>query len=359
MDSRRTEFEPSALRWKRRARTVPAMLAITAAGILLCPILALVAATADVARRRYRLPTVRLLIFFLQYAINDSAEILLAPIYWLLAGFGRTLSHPRSVRRHERLQAWSLEVLARRAERYLGLRLEIGPESSAVLRPGPVIVMCRHVNLVDASLPTLLYQRLGYRTRGVIMAELLADPGFDLIYGRTGSVFIPRDNGSHSREMLGRVGDGLDETSAVVIFPEGRLFRPDRLERALARLSAGNPDRAARLAGLRHVLPPRPGGVLALLEFVPGADVVVIAHTGLDRFATFRELACVVPLREPIRVVAWRVPAADIPKDDPGRTAWLDEQWIRVDAWIESERRWDGEPVARSRYRGRDGSAAS
>ncbi|MEP6665583.1 MAG: hypothetical protein ABJA81_03950, partial [Nocardioidaceae bacterium] len=28
-----------------------------------------------------------------------------------------------------------------------------------------------------------LYHRLGYRTRGVIMAELLADPGFDLIYG--------------------------------------------------------------------------------------------------------------------------------------------------------------------------------
>jgi len=26
--------------------------------------------------------------------------------------------------------------------------------------PGPVIVICRHVSIVDASLPTLLYQQL-------------------------------------------------------------------------------------------------------------------------------------------------------------------------------------------------------
>jgi len=36
----------------------------------------------------------------------------------------------------------------------------------AALAPGPVTVLCRLVNIVDASLSTLLYQRLGYRTRG-------------------------------------------------------------------------------------------------------------------------------------------------------------------------------------------------
>lgn len=334
MDSRRTPFEPAASRWKRRARTVPAMLFLTAAGIVLFPVLVVVAAAADVARRRYRLPTLRLLIFFSQYAINDSAEILLAPVYWVLGGFGRRLGHPRSMRRHERLQSWSLEVLARRAEKYLGLGVDIDPESSAALRPGPVIAMCRHVHFVDASLPTLLYQRLGYRTRGVIMAELLADPGFDLIYSRTGSVFIPRGDGPLARELLSKIGDGMDGSSAVVIFPEGRLFREDRLERALARLNANPSERTARLAGLRHVLPPRPGGVLALLESMPDTDVVIIAHTGLDQFPTFADLARCVPLRDPIRVVAWRVPAADIPNDVLGRAAWLDEQWLRVDTWI-------------------------
>jgi Acyltransferase len=164
-------------------------------------------------------------------------------------------SQPTSIARHERLQRWSVDVLARRAERLLGLRLEIDPDSAAALIPGPVVVLCRHVSIVDASLPTLLYQRLGYRTRGVIMAELLADPGFDLIYTRTGSVFIPRDNGPEAIAMVRGLGQSVDSTTAVVIFPEGRLFRPDHLERAKARLALENPERATRLDSLRHVMP--------------------------------------------------------------------------------------------------------
>ena len=193
-------------------------------------------------------------------------------------------------------------VGARRAERLLGLRLDVDPASTAALTPGPVIVLCRHVNLVDASLATLLYQRLGYRSRGVIMAELLADPDFDLIYTRTGSVFIPRDNGPETIAMIRELGRNADPTTAVVIFPEGRLFRPDRLKRSQARLALENTERAERLASLTHVLPPRPGGVLTLLDTIP-ADVVVIAHSGLDQYPSFTELAKAVPLREPIRVI--------------------------------------------------------
>jgi 1-acyl-sn-glycerol-3-phosphate acyltransferase len=251
-----------------------------------------------------------------------------------LAGFGTRLDGAASIRRHERLQRWSIDLLARRAERLLGLRLEIDRESLAALTPGPVIALCRHVNIVDASLPTLLYQRLGYRSRGVIMAELLADPGFDLIYGRTGSVFISRDNGPEALAMLDHLGKGVDDTTAVVIFPEGRLFRADRLERSMARLAEQNPARAERLAPLHHLLPPRPGGVLALLASIPAADVVVIAHAGLDRFGSFKELVKAVPLRDPIRVAAWRVPLAEIPAGNLERIQWLDEQWLRVDDWV-------------------------
>ena len=324
-----TAAEPFASRWKRRARTIPLMLAATVVGVLVSPVIVAAAAIVDVAKGRLRLPTVRVFLFLLQYGINDSIEILLAPIYWMLAGFGTRLDQPRSIARHDRLQHWSIDVLARRAERLLGLRLNIDKVSLAALTPGPVIVLCRHVNIVDASLPTLLYQRLGYRSRGVIMAELLADPGFDLIYARTGSVFIPRDNGPEAIAEVRTLGQRLDSTTAVVIFPEGRLFRPDRLERAKARLALENPERAARLESLSHVLPPRPGGVLALLDSIP-ADVVVIAHTGLDAFASFTELAKAVPLRAPIQITAWRVPVAQIPTGAANRIAWLDEQWVLV-----------------------------
>ncbi len=224
--------------------------------------------------------------------------------------------------------------MARRAERLLGLRLDLETGVNDALIPGPVIVVCRHVNIVDASLPALLYQRLGYRTRGVIMAELLADPGFDLLYRRTGSVFIPRDDGPEARRMLHRLQHGIDASTAVVIFPEGRLFRPELLVRFLTKIADTSPERAERLSPLRHVLPPRPGGVLELLDTLPNADVVVVAHAGLDRFGSFGELARSVPLHDAIKVTAWRIPAADIPIDANDRITWLDEQWLRVDQWV-------------------------
>jgi 1-acyl-sn-glycerol-3-phosphate acyltransferase len=328
-----TFAEPFASRWKRRARTIPLMLAATVVGVLTSPAILAAAVVVDLAKRRFRLPTVRVALFLLQYGVNDSVEILLAPAYWMAAAFGTRLDQPASVARHERLQRWSVDVLAHRAEQLLGLRLDVDPDSTALLTPGPVIVLCRHVNIVDASLPTLLYQRLGYRTRGVIMAELLADPGFDLIYTRTGSVFIPRDNGPEAIAMIRKLGQTIDSTTAVVIFPEGRLFRPDRLDRAVTRLALENPGRAARLASLRHVLPPRPGGVLALLDTIP-ADVIVVAHTGLDQYASFTDLAKAVPLRKPVRVTAWRVARDQIPDGDAERIAWLDEQWLLVDEWV-------------------------
>ena len=184
----------------------------------------------------------------MQYAVNDSVEILFAGPLWVVAGFGRRLRQPASVRRHERLQAWSLDVLARRAERLLGLRVAVDASTLDVLTPGPVIVLCRHVNLVDASLPSLMYRRLGMRSRGVIMAELLADPGFDLIYGRTGSVFVARDNGAEARLLIQSLADGVDATTAVIIFPEGRLFRDEIRHRLLLRLAETSPERSARLS---------------------------------------------------------------------------------------------------------------
>lgn len=338
MDGRSAgSVEPFAVRWKRRSQTIPMMLAATAALTMMSPVILLAAAIADLTRRRRRFPTVRLALFAMQYVLNDSTEILLAPVLWLVAGFGTRLDRPASIGRHQRLQAWSISVLARRAERLLGVRLELDAAAIDALTPGPVVVLCRHVNIIDASIPTLLYQRLGHHTRGVIMAELLADPGFDLIYRRTGSVFIPRDNGPEAVALLQHLRKGIDESTAVVIFPEGRLFRTDLRVRFLAKIGGTDPDRARRLEPLRHVLPPRPGGVLALLDAIPSADVVVIAHAGLDEFDNFLNLTRAAPLARPITVTAWRTPASDIPHEPHARIAWLDDQWLRVDSWIDRQ----------------------
>ena len=281
--------EPFASRWKRRAVTIPIMLAATSLGVLTLPITVVLAVAADVVRLRCRLPTVRVLLFLVQFGLNDSAEILLAPFYWVLAGFGTRLDSRPSVDRHQRLQTWSLTNLAGRADRLLGLRIKIDDDGRAALATGPAIVLCRHVNIVDASLPALLCQRLGYRTRSVIMAELLADPGFDLLYGRTGSVFIARDNGPEAQAMINGLVQGAGPDTVPVIFPEGKLFRPERLPRSLGRLCDRGPARAQMFAGLRNVLPPRPGGFLALVDALPAVDVVAWSPTpGSIRFRRSR-----------------------------------------------------------------------
>jgi 1-acyl-sn-glycerol-3-phosphate acyltransferase len=312
------------------------MLGATAAAILLSPVIVVGALVYDLLRIRIHLPTLRLFLFVVQYLINDSTEIFLCGLYWLAAGFGTHLDSEASIRRHERTQRWSIDVMARRADQFLGLKIDMDAEGLAALdEPGPVIVLCRHVNVVDSSLPALLYQERGYRVRSVMMAELLADPGFDLLYGRLGSVFVARDNGPQARRAVASLqGDG-DPQTAMVIFPEGRLFRTELLRRYLDKLAQSDAARSQRLHGLRHVLPPRPGGVNALLDANPGIDVVVIAHVGLDPYPTFMELARSAPLTAPLRVTAWRFPRAVIPEGKDERVAWLDDIWCRVDDWVD------------------------
>jgi 1-acyl-sn-glycerol-3-phosphate acyltransferase len=317
------------------------MLWVTACAFAFAPIIAPVLVAADLVRGRVRLPRLRLYGVALQYLFNDSVEIVLAPALWIAAGFGTRIGSRGSQRRHARVQRWSIDVLARRAEQLLGIRVEVA--GAEALRPAPAIVLSRHVSLADASLPVLLYgPEVGYDARGVIMAEMLSDPGFDLLYGRLGSVFINRDRGSEAQQAIRRLGEGLDDRSVAVICPEGRLFRPDALERALGRLEQSDPVRAERLGGLRHVLPPRPGGVLSLLDGAPDADVVVIAHAGFETTPSIAELSRQAPLDQAIQVAVWRVPRAQIPDDPDGRVKWLDEEWLRLDQWVETQLHGNG-----------------
>ena len=322
--------------WRRRRRTIPIMLGATGVAIAFAPFIVLFAAISDVTQGRRRFPAVRTFLFVLQYGVNDSIEILLAPVLWAVAGVGTRLHGETSIARHQRLQRWSLRVLIRRAERLLGLRIAVDAASAFALLPAPAIVVCRHVSLFDASLPSALYLSSGVDVRSVIMAELLADPGFDLLYGRLGSVFIPRDNGPDARAQVAHFGRGIGGSSVAVIFPEGRLFRSDIAKRSLLSIAKTDAARAERLQNLRHVLPPRPGGFAALLEACPTLDVVVISHTGLEKYGAFRDLVRDVPLTSPITVRASRYPRREIPADAVGAARWLDNTWLEMDEWIDT-----------------------
>jgi 1-acyl-sn-glycerol-3-phosphate acyltransferase len=315
------------------------MLGATAAAFVAAPLAVIAFAMADLAKGRAKLPRVRVFLFVLQYGINDSVEILLSPVLWLIAGCGRRLDGAASIARHQRLQRWSLLVLARRAEALLGLRLDVDATQLRAFDNAPFIIISRHVSLFDASLPSLVTAQAGIDVRGVIMAELLADPGFDLLYGRLGSVFIPRENGPESRALIERIGTSLTGSTAIALFPEGRLFRPELLARIMTSLATKDPDRATRLASLQHSLPPRPGGFLSLLAAAPEVDVVTVNHRGLEPFARVADLIRDVPLSEPIAVEIRRTNRTDIPTDFVGQMLWLDAEWVRMDAWVDEAAR--------------------
>lgn len=325
------------------------MLGATALASLLAPVAIPALAVADLVRLRTSLPSVRVFLFALQYLINDSVEILAAGPYWVLAGFGTRLRSPASVERHQRLQQWSLDLLERRAEQLLGLRIDLSDEDHASLvgENGlrPVIVISRHVSLFDAALPGLVTHRAGFTARGIIMAELLADPGFDLLYARLGSVFIPRNDGQSARKAIARMVDGAGRNTAYILFPEGRLFRPDALARSIERLSVSDPERAKRLGDLSSVLPPRPGGLLTLLEALPEADVVVVDHRGLDGHQRLADFIRSAPVDRPITVAVRRIPRSEIPSEPNAQTRWLDDLWLGLDRDLRrTGREWPGQP---------------
>ena len=85
------------------------------------------------------------------------------------------------------------------------------------------------------------------------------------------------------------------------------------------------------MAGLRHLLPPRPAGTSALVEGAADADVVLAWHTGFDGLDTFggilRQLSRPLPT---VRFVARRVLRSDVPSAERFGE-WLDEQWLRMD----------------------------
>ena len=120
-----------------------------------------------------------------------------------------------------------------------------------------------------------------------------------------------------------------------MIFPEGTRANDGKRRRALDKIGQRTPERAAHLAGLRRLLPPRPAGSAALLEGAPHADVILAWHTGFDGLDTFvgmmSKLSKPLP---PVRFVMRRVPRSEVPSGE-AFVEWLDQRWIEMDALVD------------------------
>ena len=330
--------KPLPPRWMRRMVLAPAMIGVTVTLLFTLPVWLLVAAAASPLFPG-RLWALRVLWVVIVWLVLESACLMALFGLWLASGFGVLTRTPPFQRVHYRLVGGYLWVFHRAATRVLGLRVEVeGPVPDEYLGR-PLLVFCRHAGPGDSFL--LLHALVNWYAREpriVLAAALQWDPAIDVVLNRLPNRFLST-GGPAVEQQIGALATALDGDDAFVIFPEGGNFTERRRAAGIARLRARGLEEAARRSeAMRHVLPPQPGGVAAALTAAPEADVVWVAHAGLDHVFTVADLWRELPLDSVVRMRWWRVPAGEVPHGFEAQVQWLYAWWERIDAWIDATR---------------------
>ena len=279
--------------------------------------------------------------------VGLTCEALLLAVllgFWFASGFGLRIRRPYWEGLHYDLVQGVMWVLFREARRVLALRIETdGPTPDA--HPGtPLLVCCRHAGPGDSFILIHALMHWYSREPRVVLKDTLAwDPVISVLLSRIPARFISPNpgRGEDLESQIATLATGLDEDDAFVIFPEGGNFTPERRQRAIDRLRKLGMERMARRAeAMTTVLAPRPGGLLAALDAAPEADVVLVAHTGLDHMLTVADVWRELPMDKRIVMRWWQVPSEEIPEGREARIEWLFSWWEEVDAWIRS---WDAD----------------
>ena len=321
---------------RRRLFTITRDLGILILITLLAPILLGSVLLIDVTRwivTRRPFMGVRALAFLWVFLAAEMVGVMWLAAQWVGAGFG--VSSRRMTASAWQVQTWWARTLFTAVERLFSLDVVV--EDLGIVRPGPIIALFRHASIIDNLLPaTLLSDQAGLRMRWIIKRELLSIPALDVGGKRLPNYFVDRSADDPSVELrrIQALAADLGEDEGVLIYPEGTRFTTAKQARAITRLSDSDPDLADRARRLRHVLPPRTGGVLALLD--SGADVVVCAHEGLGGFASVADIWSGALMGRVVRVRFWRTPADEIPTGREDRISWLYDQWEQADDWIAS-----------------------
>jgi 1-acyl-sn-glycerol-3-phosphate acyltransferase len=325
----------------RRTVMAPGAIVLTAALWLTLPVWLLVAAAFS-PRLPGRWRALRLLWIVVLYATMESLLLLVMLGYWLASGFGRRVRTPYWEGLHYDLVGGVMWIFFREARRVLNLDVVTEGPTPDVLPGHPLLVCCRHAGPGDSF--TLIYALTDWYAREprVVLKDTLQwDPAIDVLLHRIPARFIspnPRD-GEDLETQIRALATGLDDDDAFVIFPEGGNFSAQRRDRAIARLRKLGLDKMAdRAEAMTHVLAPRPGGFLAALEAAPEADVVMVAHTGMDHVLTVGDVWRELPMDKQIVMRWWRVPRAEIPADRDAQIDWLFGWWERIDQWVEENR---------------------
>ncbi len=337
-------------RYVRRSLTVPGWILAFLACLVLAPFVLPILAIIDIARKS-DFVLVRMATWGICYFAFEVYALIVALLQWLGSGFGLN---------QRLLGNWSFAIqlswinaLAAIAFRLFGVRISVeGLERVEALAGRPILLLLRHASMADVALAIMTLQRpTRYRLRYVLKEELLWDPSMDIVGNRLLNWFVRR-KGKNRDQEIERVADlanGLGPYEGVLLYPEGTRFTPTRQARALASIEKhGNLERLERARQYVHVLPPRPGGTISVIERIreqgTPATVVIGAHTGFEGAARLKEILGGDLHYRDVLLRYWTVPLEDLPESTEGLEHWLFDQWSEVDRFVDQH-----EPATRVR----------
>ena len=338
----------------RRLVLAPLVVVIGIAVIVLFPLLALVALVSGLTGRLVRpgpqlLRGLRLLWLITVWLAGEIVALAVSLGLWVTSGFGRRMHTEPYQRRTYATIRWFLALVYRTTVRAFNVKITIEepsvtPRERRERLARPVIVFSRHGGPGD-SIVILHYLLSVYKRhpRVVMKAALQVDPTLDVTANRVPNVFINRRDLGEQRytEEIDRLARGLDQDGALLIFPEGGNWSPARWRHRIERLEQdGRTDLASRAQQMPNLLAPQPGGVLAAIGARPDADVIFLAHAGLDGLITVRDVWRHLPPDPFIRAQWWRVPFDQVPRSEKYevQVKWLYDWWQRIDAWVTEHR---------------------
>lgn len=278
--------------------------------------------------RRRRFVILRLLMFFWTYLTIEMIGLAAAGAIYVIT--------PGNVERREdlffRLECWWGSSLFGWLSRYLSLTTVV--EGTENILPGHVLVFIRHASIIDTALPvSFISNATGLRLRYVFKRELLVDPCIDVAGHASPNYFIDR-GGDPAEELAGIRNLAVNlGNEGVLLYPEGTRFTERKKRIAIARLAKTHPELVPIAESYQHCLPPKPGGALTLIDAASDADVLIVAHRGLEGLAEVADLLSGAVVGKEVHVSFWRIPASEIPKGG-ARRRWLFEVWRRVDDFV-------------------------
>jgi len=308
--------------------TIPAVWLGTTALTASAPFLLILAAVGDLARRSSTFASVRVLVFGLFFGWTEClGTLFLSAIgVWSIGRPAARLGYTFAVQR------LYTAALFHSARILLSLRFEV--EGDELVDAGPLLVLVRHSSIVDTLLPgVFLAGRHGLKLRYVLKRELQWGPCLDIAGHWLPNHFASRDSSNSESEIrkVAALKTGLQPNEGVILYPEGTRFSASKRLRTLEKVDPALRERASKLT---HVMPPRLGGTLALLDAAPACDVLVMAHHGLAGFSSIRDIWMGKLTGTTVRLKYFRIPAAQIPASRDERISFLYGAWEQIDGWL-------------------------